>query len=79
MATLKKACRVYKTKLKHCPLCKSKKGFTLNYVIGGNGSITMDFKGNTLDAERSQFDTLDTFAECLNCRKYIETERLKTD
>lgn len=79
MATIKQVLRVYKGKIRQCPKCKSKKGFELNYSIVGFGMMQMSFKGKTLDAERSQTDILDHYANCLNCGVSIETERLQVD
>lgn len=68
-----------KNKKRQCPYCKSKKGFELKYSIGGCGMVKMNFKGKTLDAEREVFDTIDSYANCLECGKSIETEYLQTD
>lgn len=69
----------YKNKKRQCPHCKSKEGFELRYSVGGHGYVKMNFKGKTLDAEREVFDTIDHYANCLNCGKSIETEYLQTD
>lgn len=71
--------KVYKGKMRQCPKCKSKKGFELRYSIGGYGSVEMNFKGLTINSEREQFDTLDHYANCLNCGFSIDTDRLQTD
>lgn len=79
MATLKQVIKVYKGKIRQCPKCKSKAGFELRYSIGGYGMVNMDFKGKTLDAEREQFDTMDTYANCVKCGYSIDVERLQID
>lgn len=78
MATIKQVLAP-KRKIRKCPNCKSTKGFELSYVITGNGTVKMDFKRNTLTAERETFDHLDSYAHCLNCGKSIDAEYLKTD
>lgn len=66
-------------KYRQCPHCKSKKGFSYNYVIGGFGTIAMDFKGKLISTERSGSDDLDKYTTCLSCNKDIEIDRLQTD
>ena len=62
---------------RQCPNCKSKKGFTVNYVLGGSHEMTFDFKGNLNLEKREGTDKLDRWAECLNCKKTIEVEKLE--
>lgn len=76
---MKQALKTYKGKIRQCPKCKSKKGFELRYSVGGHGCVTMTFKGKTIDSEREVFDTIDHYANCLNCGFSIDAERLQTD
>lgn len=66
-------------KFRQCPHCKSKKGFELRYAICGSGMVQMNFKGQTLDADRHVSDRNEHYVECLNCHKNIEIERVQTD
>jgi len=63
-------------KFRQCPYCKSKKGFKIYYIIKGFGYEERNFKGVVREAERNGADDNDD-AECLNCGKALDIERLE--
>lgn len=66
-----------KGKIRKCPHCKSTKGYKYDYRIGGYGSVTMDFKGNTIDCERNTIDDVDYYSvTCINCNSKLDAEKV---
>lgn len=63
-------------KHRHCPYCKSKKGFRINYSIKGYGHEDRSFDGEVLDADRNMVDD-NEIAYCLVCDRSIDINKLE--
>lgn len=66
-------------KHRQCPVCKSKKGFQIDYSISGNGFEIRNFQGKVLDTERNIYDDTESYAVCVNCNAHIDAEKLEID
>ena len=66
-------------KHRQCPHCKSKKGFSFQYLIKGSGMAIMDYNGNEIHSERDVFDDLPNDVTCLGCKRDIEFDKVQTD
>lgn len=66
-------------KHRKCPHCGSKTGFKVTIRLGGYQDEIRDFNGNLIDCDRVGTDTVDTYAECVDCKKSIETDKLECD
>lgn len=64
---------------RQCPHCKSKKGFKLTYSILGNGYEIINFKGKVIDSEKDEVNAIDRDVECLDCGKFIPSEKVEHD
>lgn len=62
--------------IRQCPHCKSKIGFKITYILGGYHDILLNYKGKVIDEDRKGCDTLDSYAECMSCKRSIEVEKL---
>jgi hypothetical protein len=63
-------------KVRQCPHCKSKKGFSISVVLGGYHDYTMSFSGKILDEKREGSDSMESYGACLECKKPIDVEFL---
>lgn len=67
----------HQRKIRQCPHCKSKKGFSVSVILGGFQETKMSFQGKIIDVERHGSDDVDEYsAKCLDCKKSINTELL---
>ena len=64
-------------KHRQCPFCKSKNGFNTTYQVKGYGEENRSFKGEVINTEKQEVHDHDPFAECLNCGKQIDIEKLE--
>jgi len=65
------------SKLNKCPHCKSEEGFKIMIYLNGYQEESYSFKGILMTCERHPSDNIEKYAECLNCGKSIETDKLK--
>lgn len=64
-------------KIRQCPHCKSKKGFSVSVTLGGHQESKVTFQGKILDVERHGSDSLDEYsAKCLDCKGSLDTKLL---
>ena len=59
-----------------CPHCKSDSGFSITVRFGGYQETKKTFKGKTLKSIRRPTDTVEKWAECLDCKKLISADKL---
>lgn len=65
-------------KYRRCPHCKGKTGFLVTVYLGGYEESKVTFNGKIIDQKRSGTDDIENRVECLDCGKFIETEKVET-
>jgi len=65
-----------KRKVRQCPHCKGKTGFSITTFLGGTEEKNVTFKGKIITHERNGADDVERFASCLDCGKNISADVL---
>lgn len=62
-------------KIRQCPYCKGKTGILVTVRLSGYQQTKLSFQGKIIDADQQGADDIIS-AECLDCKKGIDTEKL---